>query len=245
MTIIISGLITLHVACQKILGLWPTMNSMSLLNLLESNERETQSHTLQACLDLWPHMLPATLHCDHLTHVLFLQCKTVSFFTHFYDLPSHVFTAVISSRIETQLFSTSLPCYVIINTLASLSWLTHYLYMCVPRLLPSLSLQQQQLRQCMNNSKITAEGFYDLAKTPSKLHSWAIRRCAGGGSLRSLGVHWKGLCSLCMYSIFVIKRDEKKFPIQKKTKNRKTSFTLVLTCRYHRRKWRKPFHRSQ
>lgn len=36
MTIIISGLITLHVACQKILGLWPIMNSMSLLNLLES-----------------------------------------------------------------------------------------------------------------------------------------------------------------------------------------------------------------
>lgn len=104
----------------------------------------------------------------------------LSFFTHFYDLPSHVFTAVISSRIETQLFSTFLPCYVIINTLAALSWLTHYLYMCVPRLLPSLSLEQQQLRQCMNNSKITAEGFYDLAKTPSKLHSWALRMCRWG-----------------------------------------------------------------
>lgn len=27
------GLTTLHVTCQKMLGLWPIMNSMSLLNL--------------------------------------------------------------------------------------------------------------------------------------------------------------------------------------------------------------------
>ena len=33
MTSISSGLITLHVTCQKMLGLWPIMNSMSLLNL--------------------------------------------------------------------------------------------------------------------------------------------------------------------------------------------------------------------
>lgn len=34
------GLSTLHVTCQKILGLWPIINSMSLLNLLGSNKRE-------------------------------------------------------------------------------------------------------------------------------------------------------------------------------------------------------------
>lgn len=42
MTNIRSGLITLHVACQKIFGLWPTINSMSLLNLFGSNEIEMQ-----------------------------------------------------------------------------------------------------------------------------------------------------------------------------------------------------------
>lgn len=34
------GLSTLHVTCQKILGLWPIINSMSLLNLLGSNKTE-------------------------------------------------------------------------------------------------------------------------------------------------------------------------------------------------------------
>lgn len=33
MTSMISGLTSLHMTCQKMLGLWPTMNSMSLLNL--------------------------------------------------------------------------------------------------------------------------------------------------------------------------------------------------------------------
>lgn len=38
MTSMISGLTTLHVTCQKMLGLWPIMNSMSLLNLQQKPE---------------------------------------------------------------------------------------------------------------------------------------------------------------------------------------------------------------
>lgn len=46
MKIMISGLITLQVTCQKILGLWPIINSISLLNLQRCNKRENNESSM-------------------------------------------------------------------------------------------------------------------------------------------------------------------------------------------------------
>lgn len=65
MTSMSSGLTTLHVICQKMLGLWPIINSMSLLNLEAEANREPSAGGHQGPVIPAKHRMGSPFHAGH------------------------------------------------------------------------------------------------------------------------------------------------------------------------------------
>lgn len=65
-----SGLTTLHVICQKMLGLWPIINSMSLLNLEAEANREPSAGGHQGPLIPAKHRVGWPFHTGYMAATL-------------------------------------------------------------------------------------------------------------------------------------------------------------------------------
>lgn len=184
MTIIRSGLTTLHVTCQKIFGLWPTINSMSLLNLFGSNKRGMQC---QLCVYESVHRRPTWtfISCRLCMSVFMLRwislnyCITIRSFSLKHSISvqnilnfSHIFTAFISSVTDTQIFSTFcfdvLPHYKIsCITLSLLKTDT----LCVQRSFPSFFPPAVISASFINNNNKIIRQVYDSVRLYSSVLS--------------------------------------------------------------------------